>query len=421
MSFLNVVEIESALAALARKYPHLCKLIALPFPTAEKRTSHALHIGRGTRCPKTGVFVISGAHAREMGGPDICVYFAADLLEAYDLGTGLAYGGTTYTAGQVRSIVDKLDTIVFPDINPDGRNYAQTVNPMWRKNRNPASSGGQANRIGVDVNRNYDFLWDFATAFHPNAQAGGTLASSNPSSDLFHGTGPFSEAETQNVRWLFERFPQICRFIDIHSYGGDILYPWGDDDNQSATLAQNFTNPAFNGQRGLHNQGYGEYINLCDRIRHGWTGSDMRAAIAGIRGTDYLMDQSFMLPSWGAPYPTSGASEDWAFSRYFTNRRNRKVRSYVIEFNKVHSFQLTWADMEPIIKEIDTALVTLCLSAVPRWTFPSWVCTLLNRFREGIWHRVLPPELWGPYGPWGRVRQAWQAVLYVVAAPFRRR
>jgi hypothetical protein len=22
-----------------------------------------------------------------------------------------------------------------------------------------------------------------------------------------------------------------------------------------------------------------------------------------------------------------------------------------------------------------------------------------------LWHRVFPPELWGPYGPWGRIRQ----------------
>lgn len=420
MTFLNVVEIESALTGLANQYPSLCRLLTLPATTAEKRTSHALHIGLSRRCPKPAVLLISGAHAREMGGPDICIYFAADLLEAYDLGTGLTYGATVYGASQVRAIVNRLDTIVFPDINPDGRNYAQTVNSMWRKNRNPASSGGVPSRIGVDVNRNYDFLWDFTTAFHPSAQASGTLASTDPGSDLFHGTSPFSEPETQNVRWLFEQFPRIRRFIDIHSYGGDILFPWGDDDNQASALSQNFTNPAFDGQRGLHNQGYGEYIALCDMLRHRWTGNDMRAAIAGVRGLDYAIDQSFMLPSWGAPYPTSGASDDWAFSRYFSNPKNQKVRTYTIEFNKVHSFQLSWADMEPIIKEIDAALITLCLSAVPRIILWDWLCLLVSWFYEAIWRRVLPPELWGPYGPWGRVRQAWQAVLYVVAAPFRR-
>jgi len=37
----------------------------------------------------------------------------------------------------------------------------------WRRNRNPANSSGNAACIGVDINRNYDFLFDFATAFSP--------------------------------------------------------------------------------------------------------------------------------------------------------------------------------------------------------------------------------------------------------------
>lgn len=421
MSFLNVVEIESAIAALAVQYSNLCEQITLPFKTHEGRTSHALRIGKAARCPKAATLIISGAHAREMGGPDICIYLAADLLEAYELGTGLTYGGTVFTSDQVKRIVNRTQVIIFPDINPDGRHYAQTVDDMWRKNRNTASSGGDPDLIGVDVNRNYDFLWDFATAFDPGAQAGGTLASADPSSNIFHGTAPFSEQESKNVRWLFEQFPQICRFVDVHSYGGDILHPWGDDDNQSTTIPENFTNPAFNGKRGIHNKGYGEYITLCERFRLGWLGNDMRDSIAGFRGETYAVAQSFMLPSWGKPYPTSGASDDWVYSRYFTDVANRKVLPYVFEFNKVHSFQLDWADMEPIIKEIDAGLVTLCLSAVPRFSFPSWFCDFGVRFYEAIWKRVLPPELWGPYGPWGRVRQAFQAVLYVVAAPFRRR
>ncbi len=167
MTFLNVTEIESALIALASNYPTVTHLITLPFPTAEGRQSHALKIGSGS-CPRSTILFISGAHAREWGGPDICVNFAADVLEAWSLGTGLTYGGTSYTAQQIKSLIDDLEVIVFPDLNPDGRHFSQTSsNPLWRKNRNPASSGGQANKIGIDVNRNYDFLWDFPLAFAP--------------------------------------------------------------------------------------------------------------------------------------------------------------------------------------------------------------------------------------------------------------
>ena len=260
MTFLNVVEIESALIGLAGTYPAISSLITLPHLTAEERRSHALWIGAGSGCRDAAILVISGAHAREWGGPDLCIEFATDLLEAYTHGTGLVYGGTSYSASQVRAILERTEVIVFPDINPDGRHYSQTVFAMWRKNRNTASSGGMASRIGVDVNRNYDFLWDFNTAFAPGAQAGGTLASTDPASDLFHGTSAFSEPETKNVRWLFDQYPQINWFVDVHSYGGDILHAWGDDTNQSTDLAKNFTNAAWNGQRGLPGDAYGEYI-----------------------------------------------------------------------------------------------------------------------------------------------------------------
>jgi hypothetical protein len=67
-------------------------LITLPFPTAEGRQSHALRIGGS--CATNTVLLISGAHAREWGGPDILINLAADILEAGNLNTGLSYGGT---------------------------------------------------------------------------------------------------------------------------------------------------------------------------------------------------------------------------------------------------------------------------------------------------------------------------------------
>ena len=65
MTFLNVVEIESAVIGLAGTYPSISQLITLPFFTVEGRQSHALRIGTGSVCPKTAVLIISGAHARE--------------------------------------------------------------------------------------------------------------------------------------------------------------------------------------------------------------------------------------------------------------------------------------------------------------------------------------------------------------------
>ncbi|HEY6233092.1 MAG TPA: M14 family metallopeptidase [Pyrinomonadaceae bacterium] len=420
MTFLNVVEIESALSGLATAYPSVAQLITLPNTTAEGRTSHALVIGTGQGCPQAGVLIISGAHAREWGGPDICINFAADLLEAYTGNTGLAYGGTSYTAAEIRSIVERVDVIVFPDINPDGRNYSQNTYSMWRKNRNPASSGGQASKIGVDVNRNYDFLWDFNTTFDPGAQAGGTLASTDPSNDLFHGTAPFSEAETKNVRWLFDQYPHIGWFMDIHSYVGDILHAWGDDTNQTNDPDKNFTNAAWNGKRGLPNDVYGEYIGSCDLACASSAGTAVSTAIAGVRGESYAVAQAFFLPSWGSTYPTSGASDDWANSRYYADASQTKVRGYCMEFNRVKTFFPAWADMELIILDVDAGLVRLCLRAVPAVSMPSWWCHLSHWWSEAIWHRVFPPELWGPYGPWERVRRLVESILIPIVRPFIR-
>lgn len=405
MTFLNVVEIESAVLALGAAYPSAAQVITLPFLTAQGRQSHALRITTGS-CQRTGVLLISGTHAREWGGPDILINLATDLLEAWTAGTGLVYGGTAFTAAQVQRILERVELIVFPDINPDGRHYSQTVYAMWRKNRNPASSGGNPSSVGVDPNRNYDFLWDYPLHFAPAAVNNGTLASNSPSSDLFHGTAAFSEAETKNVRWLFDTHPRIRRFIDVHSYGGNILHPWGDDANQSTTPPKNFTNPVWDGQRGLSGDAYAEYVTTSDLAAIQAAGNSMKSAIAGVRGESYNVAQSFFMPGWPTTYPTSGASDDWAFSRHHADPAKPLVLGYVLEFNRIWGqFFPTWAEMEKIILDVDAGLVRFSLDAAPIrkwWWIFDW-CWWKDRF-WAIWKRLFPPDLWGPYGPWSRIR-----------------
>ena len=79
-------------------------------------------------------------------------------------------GGKYFTPENIRSIIDNLNLLFFPCVNPDGRNYSQTVESLSRiVDRNPSNSGGNPDCIGVDLNRNYDFLWDFQKFFHPQA------------------------------------------------------------------------------------------------------------------------------------------------------------------------------------------------------------------------------------------------------------
>src|SRR5687768_10792709 len=181
MPYLNVTEVESALIALDIAHPGLCELITLPNLTHEGRTSHAIRIGLGPLDNRPAMLFIGGQHAREWGSCEICINVATDLIDAYIANAGLAYGGKAFTATQIKSIIEKSQIFIFAGVNPDGRNHSQTASPMWRKNLNPAGE--------VDVNRNYDFLWDFQTAFSPAAPV---VVSDIPSTNIYHGTAPAS-------------------------------------------------------------------------------------------------------------------------------------------------------------------------------------------------------------------------------------
>ena len=104
-----------------------------------------------------------------MGGPDIVVSFAGDILKGYTSGMGLQYGGKSFSAAEIKQIFEETTIVVFPCVNPDGVEFSHNSVALWRKNRNPASSGNNPDRIGVDINRNYDFLWDFKKFFAPAA------------------------------------------------------------------------------------------------------------------------------------------------------------------------------------------------------------------------------------------------------------
>lgn len=347
MVYLNVQEVESAVISLVSAYPNLCELITLPLPTHEGRICHAVKIGKMSKKECDCILLTGGVHAREWGSCEICISFASDLLEAYVTNSGLQYGGKIFSNNQIRSIIENLNVIIFPDVNPDGRKYSQTVSPMWRKNRNPTA--------GVDINRNYDFLWDYPNLFSSLAQVE-PYTSTDPSSYQYHGPSPFSEPETRNVLWLFDEFPRIRWFIDIHCYTQLLLYNWGDDQNQSTDPTVNFSNSSFNSVRGIKNDAaYREFIPPDDWTNIVLLANQMDNSIIAVRGKNYTVQQAFDL------YPTSGTSLDYAYSRHFTHPSKGKIFGYTIEWGT--EFQPPWTEMEKIILDISSALATFCLEA----------------------------------------------------------
>ncbi|MEO8223159.1 MAG: M14 family metallopeptidase, partial [Specibacter sp.] len=351
MPYLNVDEIESALENLAAAYPALTTLMTAPNTTHEGRSSHILRLGAGDPSAD-GVLILGGMHAREWVPPDALVSFSADLLEAYQTGTGLGYGGATFSSADVGSILESVNIYVFACVNPDGRHFSQTSQPMWRKNRRPNSGGG--NCLGVDINRNFDFLWDFRAKF---ASDSGVSASDNPcDANVYCGPAAGSEPETRNVVWMLDNTPQIRWHMDVHSAVPVFLHSWGSDQNQSAQPAQTFLNSAFDAVRGRANDtAYGEFITAEDLELVSAASTHMSDAVKAVRGDNYGVEQAFGL------YPTSGASDDYAFARHFADPSRPKVYGFTVECG--HSFQPAWAEAEEVIREVSAGLVSLCLEA----------------------------------------------------------
>ncbi len=347
--YLNPAEVESALQLLAETHPEAASVSSLPEPSWGGRTSHVLRLRAGPRQDRTGVLITGGVHAREWGGSDICVAFATNLLRCYQAGTPLQYGRKTFSAADVRAILENVDVFVVADVNPDGKAYSQAVDPgrpqsfWWRKNRRTA--GMPAGTAGVDVNRNFDFLW-----------SSGIGTASDPADLTYKGPSVFSEPETRNVRWLHDTHDHISCFVDVHSFGELILYSWGDDENQVDEPDQNFLNPAFDGKRGaVGDSVYREFIPSSDRDALVDLASGMNAALREVRGRRYTVDQAVGL------YPTSATSDDYAFSRHRASSAHGKTFGFTIEFGQ--QFVPPYAEMRKVMADVAAALTELCRRA----------------------------------------------------------
>lgn len=355
--YLNAFGIEAGLLYLASKYPSICQLIVLPEQSHEGRTIRAVKIAGGTAADRPGVLFIGGVHAREIVNPDLLLSFAQNLCQAYTPsssgpvyfpGTGLVFGGKSYSASTVQVVVNSLDIFIFPLVNPDGRVYVQSPkgDPWWRKNRNPNPG---LNCMGVDLNRNYDFLW-----------SSGIGTSPNPCNyDFFKGSAAFSEPETRNVRHLLDTYPNIMCMADVHSYAGAdgelVLHPWGDDKNQTFDPSQNFMNSKYEGLRGTPwDTLYKEYIPAGDLDWFVTTGNSVRDAIAAVRGRVYTVQQAGLL------YPVSGTGNDYPYSRHFVDATKKRVFSYTLETGT--EFQPLYGEALDIISEVSAGLIEFCLA-----------------------------------------------------------
>lgn len=182
---------------------------------------------------RPAIFIFSTVHAREWIAPMTTAYFASKLIEDYD------------TDPRVHSILDSARIVIVPMGNPDGYQYTWTNERYWRKTRRDNGNGS----FGVDINRNWGYEW------------GGQGASDNPGDNTYHGTAPFSEPETSNLRDTALGFgDQLIAHMEYHSYSQLVMHPWGYSSIQltepDRTYFELLTNELANEIYSVHEQSY---------------------------------------------------------------------------------------------------------------------------------------------------------------------
>ena len=349
--YLTVPELASAVTSLSAAYPGISQAIDVPYSTHEGRASQVLRVGVQPTSAADGLLILGGVHAREWIPPDLCISLAADLLEAYDGGTGLIYGGATFSAAEIKKLLHTVNLYFFPCVNPDGRSFSQSGDANWRKNRRPAPGGGGPSCVGVDINRNFDFLWDHTARFAADA---GVRTSADPCNyQTYRGPSAASEPETRNVVWVLDNIPRIRWLVDVHSAVPVVLHSWGDDSNQSTVPADNFRNTALDAVRGRLGDGIGEYLSGRDQLVATDLAGRLRDGVLTVRGADYPVEQAMTL------YPTSGASDDYAFSRHFADPAKTKVFGWTVECGT--SFQPAFSEAAEVIRETSAGLLRFAL------------------------------------------------------------
>lgn len=173
--------------------------------------------------PKPKLFIMGSIHAREYSPAELVTRFGEYLLDNYNIDADATW------------LLDYHEIHLLLQSNPDGRKKAET-GLYWRKNTNNNYCSGTNSR-GADLNRNFEFQWGCC---------GGS--SGDQCSEVYRGPSPASEPETQAVQnYVRSQFPDQRAdpltspappdatgvFLDIHSYGRLVLWPWGFTDDQA--------------------------------------------------------------------------------------------------------------------------------------------------------------------------------------------
>jgi hypothetical protein len=201
--YLTLAECYAELDKMQILYPHLIttKKAVGKFFTFENRPIFYVKISDNPNKDEREKKILYNSlhHANEPNSMQQLIYFIWYILENYALDS------------EIEKLVNSTEIYCIPVVNPDGYCYNQLTHSngggIWRKNRRDHFDG----QYGVDPNRNYGFAWGNTTS---------------TDSRYYCGTAPFSEPETQAIKWLCEK-KQFTVSMNAHTHGKQIFYPYG--------------------------------------------------------------------------------------------------------------------------------------------------------------------------------------------------
>ncbi len=195
--YFDPTEIDSMLAQVAADHPAITRVFSIG-TTTQGRNIWAIEISNQPDAIEDEPAIQFNAqhHAREVATSHV----AMDIVETLTNGYGIDEDVTAW--------VDGYTTVVVPMVNPDGVQHVFNGTSSWRKNRMAYSC------IGVDLNRNYPYLW-----------GPGCGSSSTCSSDIYRGPSSASEMETRAMMALQDQYHFVMA-TSYHSFGEFIDYPY---------------------------------------------------------------------------------------------------------------------------------------------------------------------------------------------------
>jgi carboxypeptidase T len=170
--------------------------------TYEGRTLWAVKISDSPQIndsTEPDVLFMAGYRANSLISVEIAMYLLNHLTSNYGID------------GFITELINTREIWIIPMVNPDGHEYVGNETENWEKNRRDNQDG----TFGVNLNRNYDYEW-----------GEDEHTSSDSVSQNYHGTGAFSEPETQAIKNLVQSQDFVFS-LSFSSNGEMITYPWG--------------------------------------------------------------------------------------------------------------------------------------------------------------------------------------------------